>query len=44
MPTAMGGMRQGLHNLGKYMEDYASKTHQAEKRFELSDIYDLSLT
>ena len=40
----MGRMGQDLHILEKEMEYYASKLHQVDKRVEVSNIYDLSLT
>ena len=40
----MGAMLQELHNIEKYLEYYASKLHQVEKRVEVINLYDLYLT
>ena len=44
MCTTMGAMLQELHNIEKYLEYYASKLHQVEKRVEVINLYDLYLT
>ena len=36
--TTMGGMAQDLQSYGKYMEYYATKLHQVDKRVEVSFI------
>ena len=39
MSTIMGDMVQDLHNIGKYMEYYAAKLHQVDKRVEVSNMF-----
>ena len=39
MSTTMGGMGQDLHNMGKYIEYYAAKLHQVDKRVEVSHMF-----
>ena len=39
MSTTMGGMTQGLHNMGKEMEYYAAKNHQVEKYVEVNHMF-----
>ena len=41
MFTTICDMGQDLQNMGKYMEYYADKLHQVEKRVEVSNIYPL---
>ena len=44
MSTTMGSMGQDFHKLEKEMEYYTGKLHQVEKRVEVRNLYDLSLT